>query len=104
MKVEFSAFPKAFSGNVAVFVAADKQLLPTAKTIDADSGGGPESSAAVNAPHLVTPADSEVVIPISVHGAANKGIISYEFDLRYDPSVIQPQVNPVDLAGTVSSR
>ena len=29
MKVEFSAFPKAFSGNVAAFVAADKQLLAT---------------------------------------------------------------------------
>jgi leucyl aminopeptidase len=37
MKVEFSAVPKAFSGNVAVFVAADKQLLATAKTLD--SGG-----------------------------------------------------------------
>jgi len=34
MKVEFSAFPKAFSGNVAVFVAAEKQLLATAKTLD----------------------------------------------------------------------
>jgi leucyl aminopeptidase len=39
MKVEFSAFPKAFSGNVAVFVAADKQLLPTAQSIDRASGG-----------------------------------------------------------------
>jgi leucyl aminopeptidase len=39
MKVEFSAFPKAFSGNVAVFVAADKQLLPTAQNIDRASGG-----------------------------------------------------------------
>src|SRR5689334_10132647 len=39
MKVEFSAFPKAFSGNVAVFVAADKQLLATAQTIDKATGG-----------------------------------------------------------------
>src|SRR4051794_11120569 len=39
MKVEFSAFPRAFSGNVAVFVAADKQLLPTAQTMDQASGG-----------------------------------------------------------------
>jgi leucyl aminopeptidase len=38
MKVEFSAVPKAFSGNVAVFVAADKQLLGAAKMLD--SGGG----------------------------------------------------------------
>ena len=39
MKVEFSAFPKAFSGNVAVFVGADKQLQATAKAIDSASGG-----------------------------------------------------------------
>lgn len=39
MKVEFSAFPKAFSGNVAVFVAADKQLLATAQSLDKTGGG-----------------------------------------------------------------
>ena len=39
MKVEFSAFPKAFSGNVAMFVAADKQLLATALAADAKAGG-----------------------------------------------------------------
>jgi leucyl aminopeptidase len=39
MKVEFLAFPKAFSGNVAVFVAADKQLLASAQAIDKDLGG-----------------------------------------------------------------
>src|SRR5262249_38302353 len=39
MKVEFSAFPKALSGNVAVLVAADKQLLATAQAMDGASGG-----------------------------------------------------------------
>ena len=39
MKVEFLAFPKAFAGNVAVFVAADKQLLATAQILDRESGG-----------------------------------------------------------------
>ena len=39
MKVEFSAFPKAFSGNVAVFIAADKQLLSSAQAIDSQAGG-----------------------------------------------------------------
>src|SRR5260370_28268302 len=39
MKVEFSAFPRALSGNVAVFVAADKQLLATAQTMDQAAGG-----------------------------------------------------------------
>ncbi len=39
MKVEFSAFPKAFTGNVAMLVAADKQLLATAQTLDKEAGG-----------------------------------------------------------------
>jgi leucyl aminopeptidase len=39
MKVDFSAVPKAFSGNVAVFVAADKQLLASAQAIDREVGG-----------------------------------------------------------------
>src|SRR5262245_17955057 len=39
MKVDFSAVPKAFSGNVAVFVAADKQLLASAQAINGEVGG-----------------------------------------------------------------
>ena len=56
----------------------------------------------VTAPQLVIWADNEVVVPVIVDGAAGKGIISYEFDLRYDPTVIQPQKDPVVLLGTVS--
>ncbi|MBS0520086.1 MAG: leucyl aminopeptidase [Proteobacteria bacterium] len=48
MKVEFSAFPKAFSGNVAVFVAAEKQLLATAKTLDEGTGGNVERAIAAS--------------------------------------------------------
>jgi leucyl aminopeptidase len=39
MKVAFSAFPKAFTGNVAVLVGADKQLLLSAQAIDRELGG-----------------------------------------------------------------
>jgi leucyl aminopeptidase len=39
MKVEFSAFPKAFAGNVAVFVGAEKQLLATAEAVDNAADG-----------------------------------------------------------------
>ena len=39
MKVEFLAFPKAFAGNVAVFVGAEKQLLATAEAIDLAADG-----------------------------------------------------------------
>ena len=63
---------------------------------------GPERSIAVDVPNLVTSVDKDLVIPFTVQGAANKDIIAYEFDLRYDPAVIQPQTDPVDLAGTAS--
>jgi leucyl aminopeptidase len=48
MKVDFSAFPKAFSGNVAVFVGAEKQLLPTAKAVDGSAAGAVERAIAAS--------------------------------------------------------
>ncbi len=56
----------------------------------------------VNLPKMQVQADREIIIPVSVQGVANKGVIAYEFDLRYNPSVIMPIINPVDIAGTVS--
>ena len=52
--------------------------------------------------NLVSPVDKEIVVPINVEGIADKGVISYEFDLRYDPLVIQPQETAVETSGTVS--
>ena len=63
---------------------------------------GPERATAVRAQNVVAPAGSDVVVPVTIQGAANKGIVSYQFDLRYDASVIQPQANAVTL-GTISS-
>src|SRR5262249_22188869 len=63
---------------------------------------GPERNTAITAPTLVAPADSEVLIPVNIQGVADTGVIAYQFDLHYDPSVIQPQANSVDLTNTVS--
>lgn len=63
---------------------------------------GPEMATSVAAPRLVVRSGGEVLIPVAVERAVNKGIISYEFDLRYDPSVIQPVGDGVDLKGTAS--
>jgi hypothetical protein len=62
-----------------------------------------DGSITVSAPQMIASANHEVVIPIRVRGTANKGIIAYEFDLRYDPSVIRPQAVPADVLETVSS-
>lgn len=59
----------------------------------------PEKTVTVRAP-FVTCDQNDILIPISIEGLANKGIISYEFDLEYDPAVILPQRDPIDLVGT----
>jgi hypothetical protein len=74
--------------------------VPTSERPDANRTR--HSSVVVSLPDLVTATDNEVVIPVSVKGAANKEIISYEFDLRYDPAVIEPQEDPLDATGTAS--
>jgi len=71
-------------------------------SVPARPADGPERSIAITAPRLEVYTGRSVIIPVNVQGAAGKDIIAYEFDLRYDPSVLQPQADPADLAGTVS--
>ena len=63
---------------------------------------GLERRIEIAAPQVMAAADNSVIIPVTIQGVADKGIISYEFDLRYDPSVIQPLADAVEVAGTVS--
>ncbi len=62
----------------------------------------PESGVTVELPHITLTGGRETVLPVNVKGIADKSVISYEFDLRYDPAVIQPLVDPVDVSGTAS--
>jgi len=65
---------------------------------------GPIQAAEVKASNVIAPAGSDVTVPVSVTGVADKGIIAYQFDLHYDPTVIQPKAEAVTLGGTVSSE
>ena len=67
-----------------------------------EEGRTAEKPITVIAQPVVTAEGKEVVIPVSVDGVRGKEIISYEFNLRYDPTVIQPLENPVEVSGTVS--
>jgi len=62
----------------------------------------PASVIELSAPYLVTSADKEITIRVNAQGVANEGIIAYEFDLRYDASVIQPLAEAVDVKETAS--
>jgi hypothetical protein len=60
-----------------------------------------EGDTVISAPS-VSSARHMISVPVTIENARDKGIISYEFDLRYDPSVMLPAANPVSLARTVS--
>jgi len=73
----------------------------------ADAGQKPDERASKNAISVeLSEAESglysNVILPLNVKGIANKDVISYEFDLRYDPGVIQPLADVVDVTGTAS--
>ena len=51
---------------------------------------------------IVTAGSKEIVVPVNVDGVKGKDIISYEFNVRYDPAVMRPSGNPIDIKGTVS--
>ncbi len=65
-------------------------------------GNGPVRAATISAPHLTTTTGKDVLIPVNVDGAVDKGIISCEIELRYDPSVIRPLSNLVNKAETLT--
>lgn len=68
----------------------------------ADYSNGPVRPIDVSLPTVAMAVGDELVIPVRLDGAADKEIISYEFDLRYDPSVIQPLADPIDVVETAS--
>jgi len=63
---------------------------------------GPERGISVELPNVVSATEKEIVVPVKVENIADKNVISYEFDLRYDPSVMQPLIEAVDVEGTIS--
>lgn len=69
-----------------------------------ENGRGPETEVEIKAQELKVQRSEEFLIPVTIENAAAKDIISYQFDLRYDPSAITPAANPVNLTGTVSRR
>jgi hypothetical protein len=65
-------------------------------------GSGPERAMTIELPKIGAAVRKEIKVPVSIQGVAHKSVISYEFDLRYNPSVIWPLSEPVDVSGTVS--
>lgn len=56
----------------------------------------------VSAPSLTAATGTDLTVPISVQDLTKKGVISYQFDLLYDPTVLEPHQVAADLAGSIS--
>lgn len=56
----------------------------------------------VTLPNLSTKAGSSVTVPVKVGNFGTSRIVSYDFEIEFDPSVLQLQDSPVDVAGTLS--
>lgn len=57
----------------------------------------------VTAPAVNKMVGSSFAVPVTVSDATGAGIISWQFDLLYNPAIITPQVSPIDTAGTLGS-
>lgn len=55
-------------------------------------------------PQIKAADGSSVNIPVDVTNTTGKGIISYQFDLVYDPQILEPAEALADVAETLSSR
>jgi hypothetical protein len=64
--------------------------------------GAPESAISLSLPELTASSGSEIVVPVKADNIAGKRVISYEFDVRYDPAVLQPASRSAETAGTLS--
>jgi len=45
---------------------------------------------------------SEIVVPVTIGDLSGKGVIAYQFEMNYDPTVLAPAENPVEIGGTMS--
>jgi subtilisin len=57
----------------------------------------------VSLPNLAGAPNASVTIPVTVGDLTGRGIISFDFDLLFNPSVLQLQSPQVDKSGTLSS-
>lgn len=58
----------------------------------------------VTIPNSAAPRGATVTIPLVVDDLSAHGIIAYQFDVTFDPNVLQPQASAANPAGTLSSE
>lgn len=85
-------------------------LLPAGQRADFDriERSGPPLSILTQSASISLPTSGSIVsaplsVPVTTSDLTGLGVIAFDFDLVFDPSVLQPQSMPVDQSGTLSA-
>lgn len=74
------------------------QALPSPRPAPVDD----ESAVQVVASSVSAASGTVVSVPVTVGDMTGRGVTAYQFQMRYDPAVLEPVAQPVDLDGTLS--
>jgi hypothetical protein len=64
--------------------------------------GNDTKAIGVTAGRVTASPNSEVVVPVTIGDVSGKGVVAYQFEMSYDPDVLAPAANPVEMNGTMS--
>ena len=84
------------------FVAGTETLQQTTTPIATARPSPGGSSIKISLPALTAQIGS-IAIPVTLGNYSGQVVTSYQFDLRYDPSVLVPDATPIALGNTISS-
>jgi hypothetical protein len=76
---------------------------PTMFAASEKNQAAPEATVSVSIPNKNVQQNENFEVLVTVGDTTGQGIISYQFDLLYDPAILQPQAMPIDASGTMSS-
>jgi hypothetical protein len=66
------------------------------------NGPSPTNAIRVSVPNVKAVHGSEVKVPLVIEDLNGVGVTSYQFDVGYDPAVLEPAPVAADLSGTLS--
>lgn len=91
---------KLVSSRFIPFILA--LILFTCAAVTASARPAATDPVELSIPQLTVAAQTTVEVPLTISDTTDRGIIAYQFNLRYDPTVLQLCPVPVAIAGTLS--
>ncbi len=70
--------------------------------LTAGSRMAPSKPVGVSAGQVSVSPNAEISVPVHIGDTTGRGVVSYQFDLTYDPTVLTPSENAAVLAGSLS--